>query len=894
MKTMKKIVALVLVCVMALGTLPAAFAAFTYADAEAITAKYVDAVDFIYQLNIMQGDAKGNFNPQKNLKRSELAKTVFVLNNGGSTNANFFASAEDAPFQDVPKNLWYAGYVNWSSSRGFIDGTSPTTYRPEGTLTAAQTCKVLLISLGYSNTIENYTGNGWALRVMGDAMASGLLEGLEDITDYNAPINREQFAQLIYNACNANVVGYKDGVLTTQDDSLVMKKYGLKTAKGVLLANDVVALNGDKADAGKCRIAGITDLFPVAAPLELLGREVKILYKETAGKPSKVYGAVAASGADKVIEVTIGDLPKEDDGGSPAADVLPSVITVAKKDYTINDGVAGVADTAYYSNFGVAAGASNTDKYYDIQGNLATSNKVRLIVDDKNNITYIFAEDITFGKISVAKDGKVTLTPFKAGTYGATTLASIETKNILDGAALAVKDTLCFGYKIASTDKYVLRAMNEPLEGTITRVSGGTATIAGKGYTMGAFKGADNTATLLDDNQGSAKTFYVYGSKILGVKNPNEGAKSTYALVLASRMVKDSVYGTSYSAYVWAVLQGETAPKEYKLASYKLGNDTYTKDTFVVGAANDVYSTDPMVKLSSSAGTINTSNLQVLCSYSLNSDGTAIDLTEVVALSGAAAGSHNTFAGGRVNGNRLNADSVTFILWKDTYVSYVGNAIPNYKAAVASVVDVVDNYVTVAFVKTNEAGVAGKSSRAILLKDAYTQTIAGKNYVVYETVIGGVQATYISETVPSAAVRKTYVKGNMMVVNAYENKKFDGDDTTYRLMSDYVAPTAPKMLSAAGTNEYIAGYWQDSSDQYVMDLKQGATTLSLDMDADAVIYVVTEDDDGNISVEKATPAEMTDSPKADGYDIVVIRKETSTSGVFGDVLEAYFYVGGWK
>ena len=77
MSTFKKLLALTLALAMVLSV--SAFAGYkadTYKDAAGIDEDCEDAIELMYALDIMKGDANGNFNPTATIKRAEIAKMI--------------------------------------------------------------------------------------------------------------------------------------------------------------------------------------------------------------------------------------------------------------------------------------------------------------------------------------------------------------------------------------------------------------------------------------------------------------------------------------------------------------------------------------------------------------------------------------------------------------------------------------------------------------------------------------------------------------------------------------------------------------------------------------------------------------------------------------------------
>ena len=93
------------------------------------------------------------------------------------------------PFTDVKSGDWFYDAVAYVYANGLMDGTSATTFEPNGTMTRAMVWAILARVDG-----ETVTGAAWATDVRAWAMA----EGVSDGTDPNGLVTREQFATMLY------------------------------------------------------------------------------------------------------------------------------------------------------------------------------------------------------------------------------------------------------------------------------------------------------------------------------------------------------------------------------------------------------------------------------------------------------------------------------------------------------------------------------------------------------------------------------------------------------------------------------------------------------------------------------------------------------------------------
>ena len=104
---MKKFLSLVLALgmTMSLGTISAG--AKDFDDNADIT--YVEAVDVMSEIGIVDGDKSGNFNPTNGLTRGAAAKIICNLILGPTTAAEL--NADTAPYPDVAQDSTFAGYI---------------------------------------------------------------------------------------------------------------------------------------------------------------------------------------------------------------------------------------------------------------------------------------------------------------------------------------------------------------------------------------------------------------------------------------------------------------------------------------------------------------------------------------------------------------------------------------------------------------------------------------------------------------------------------------------------------------------------------------------------------------------------------------------------------------
>ena len=130
-KFTKKAIPITLAILMMIGvTMPAIATHHSFDDVGA-NQWYANAVQFVYENNIMSGIGNNQFDPQGNITRSAVTALLFRIHNGRTANEQ---DDRNNNFNDV-ENAWYAPYVTWAFNNNIVSGTSPTTFNPQGNIT---------------------------------------------------------------------------------------------------------------------------------------------------------------------------------------------------------------------------------------------------------------------------------------------------------------------------------------------------------------------------------------------------------------------------------------------------------------------------------------------------------------------------------------------------------------------------------------------------------------------------------------------------------------------------------------------------------------------------------------------------------------------------------------
>lgn len=251
---MKKVLSLVLVLTMVLGSFSFAFAA----PSDVVGTEYEEAVERLGQLGVLTGYTDGTFKPENTITRAEFAAVVVRVK---GLEAAAQAAAGATAFKDVPAGHWAAGYINIASKMGFVKGMGDGTFAPSAPVTYEQAVTMVIRALGYDPAAEARGGYPYGYLIV--ANETGLLDSVKGTQGLPAP--RGLVAQLVDNALEVPLmvqVGY--GAQTKWVVS------GTEDTKEVYLLDDlgfdkvarerVVSINSDKNEIrfekyGKAKVA---------------------------------------------------------------------------------------------------------------------------------------------------------------------------------------------------------------------------------------------------------------------------------------------------------------------------------------------------------------------------------------------------------------------------------------------------------------------------------------------------------------------------------------------------------------------------------------------------------------------------------------------------------------
>ena len=212
MRNLKRALSLGLTAAMISGLMVMGSSAASSSYTDVADTDNVEAIEVLKTVGIMIGDESGDFNPDQNVTRNEMA---VVMSNLMAYNV---ASYKDtSPFTDVPS--WAEPYVAACYTNGITAGTSATTYGGSENVTTAQAALMLMKALGYFQYSSDF-GSDWQLSTATQGNKIDLFVGVDSAL--KEAMTRNDLAQLVLNTLEAGTVEAEtDGSFSVGDVTFV-------------------------------------------------------------------------------------------------------------------------------------------------------------------------------------------------------------------------------------------------------------------------------------------------------------------------------------------------------------------------------------------------------------------------------------------------------------------------------------------------------------------------------------------------------------------------------------------------------------------------------------------------------------------------------------------------
>ncbi len=288
MKTISKVLSVILVISMMLGTVAYA-AKFTDVSTDK---SYYEPVYVLSSLGIINGYEDGTFGPEKDVTRAEFATMLMRA----MASAGFGSSdPEGTPFTDLNDASWAISDVRTCYDLGIINGMTETTFEPNSNVTYEQALKMIVCALNYGPSAQEIQNKAekqeWYYGYMQVAYNLKLTDRISVV--YGSPAKRWEIAQMIYNSFDIKMLEKLElsgGGAMYQESNLTLlgDKLNVKRGKGELIADGTSTLDasGKVAREGYVLIKDSTtnEVLNIAkkdiSVSNLLGKNVEYYYKE--------------------------------------------------------------------------------------------------------------------------------------------------------------------------------------------------------------------------------------------------------------------------------------------------------------------------------------------------------------------------------------------------------------------------------------------------------------------------------------------------------------------------------------------------------------------------------------------------------------------------------------
>ncbi len=257
----------------------------------------------------------------RNLKRmgAILMALALVL----SLNLTAFAAVGDTGFSDVAADAWYAGAVEYVRDHGIMNGTTATTFDPDGTTSRGQIAAILYRASGSpevsgGTAFTDVTDTAYYADAVRWASAHGVVTGYGDGTFRpNNPITRQQLAAILWRyagspaaeggtdyADEASIASYADQAVDwARDTGIISGRDGNRFDPNGRATRAQAAVILHRYDTWEPPIPEIPD--PEPAP-EQPSEEPRVLvaYFSATGNTERVANAIAEATGGDLFELT--------------------------------------------------------------------------------------------------------------------------------------------------------------------------------------------------------------------------------------------------------------------------------------------------------------------------------------------------------------------------------------------------------------------------------------------------------------------------------------------------------------------------------------------------------------------------------------------------------------
>ena len=459
---------------------------------DAASSDCAQQINFLTALDIFSGYDDGLFHPENTLTRAELVTILMRMMGLGDVSITDYTY-----YKDIDASYWALSAINAATASGIINGYEDGTFRPDDTVTVAETVKAVVCALGYDGIAK--AQGGYPAGYMAVAAKNKLTDGVNTGADEGA--TRADAAKIVYAALTVNIAEttgdgkYEIGDRTVLDDILdVHEREGIVTATKIASTVPTDELDDDEIAVDSV-VYKINDDF----------------LHELAGYKLTFYVRERANGDAEIVYYEV-DTPESAAVWVAAEDVLSDdkAFSLSNFVYYDNDKRTTLKTKLSYVSFNGRSVAATADLFDISDGNVLLidsdndgtfetafiNSGISVIADRINKTDRIISDKIVSGRkidlmpeknireVSITRDGKsiafgeiksgdvITYTESRDGKLASAVVSS----DSADGVVTEVSDNSgSFDIYIGS-DKYTIRGSSyDSLEadGTLAAIAPG-------------------------------------------------------------------------------------------------------------------------------------------------------------------------------------------------------------------------------------------------------------------------------------------------------------------------------------------------------------------------------------------------------------------------------------
>jgi hypothetical protein len=301
---MRKLLSLVLVLTLVLGSMSFAFAAPAFSDVD--DEDVLAAVKRLNAFGIVDGYDDGSYKPEKSITRAEFAKLLVVALGLGNAAE---AAKGSSQFVDVNGDEWFAGYVNVAAGQGILKGYPDGTFGSNNKVKYSEAVTMLVRALGYK---DEFLPGSWPGNYVAKAADLDITDDVKFVPDGFA--NRGAVAVMLDNTLDAKVVkqdtygddnNWKEQNETLLEDKLEIVKIEDAAVTAVpkvdsSIDEDQIEINGTAYDVVSEDVLAQLDMLLGNSVNVYLNDDDEVVYVEESDESYKVIYGTIDVGSDAI------------------------------------------------------------------------------------------------------------------------------------------------------------------------------------------------------------------------------------------------------------------------------------------------------------------------------------------------------------------------------------------------------------------------------------------------------------------------------------------------------------------------------------------------------------------------------------------------------------------